>query len=471
MQEGETFEVLLDEKLNKYAKFLETKELPELQKEFRIILTSYQSIYNTLLQKGLIRSDPYKNDRKISDITPPSKTAFLESDKMDQISIRLSEYDSQFDFINNYFNFSIETLSLDKLKKIIELLNYIQWKRVIDTSIDINTRVLAELITKIKSGTDSFAAKLIAENISQIGQSSDRVKAVFKKLTVYYRETYKQTVDERIMYKLKVPSENIIQNMEKVVKLVKQNFPRELPDRPFYPELVKELIMEKFSAQKPGLQSAVLEKLTIADEKPKEKKEITHKTILLEAIFSLSATGGYLEKSLQKIAQNNNILESRKRSMGERFRQWIKSVLKKKNEDKVLELELFDENTGVRKNLKMQLNNFLDASYKKTRLMFTLSNKMSTSIKKLQLADEDYILDFLNRQIGDMNVILQKLPPLDTYFKSEAPKEERPKIRGIKLEITGMKNCIVKANQKKHDYVSKREEVEQLKKLGIDIAD
>ena len=59
------------------------------------------------------------------------------------------------------------------------------------------------------------------------------------------------------------------------------------------------------------------------------------------------------------------------------------------------------------------------------------------------------------------------MPALDTYFKSETTRSQRALIKGIKLEIGAVKNAVVKANQKKHEYVSRKEEVEQLKKLGI----
>ena len=54
---------------------------------------------------------------------------------------------------------------------------------------------------------------------------------------------------------------------------------------------------------------------------------------------------------------------------------------------------------------------------------------------------------------------------LDTYFKTEVPRE---KVKGIKIELSSIKNSIVKANQKKHEYVAKKEEYDQFKKLGID---
>ncbi|MBN1646754.1 MAG: hypothetical protein JW874_01860 [Spirochaetales bacterium] len=470
MQENESFEVLLDEKLNNFAKYMENRELPQLKDSFRIILASFQSIYNILMQKALIRSDPYKSDRKISDISTPSKAAFLESEKVDQISIRLSEYDSQLDFVNNYFNFSIETLSLDKIKKFIDLLNYFQWQRVIDTSADINTRVMAEMIGKVKLSTDNMAYKIINDNLGQIAQNVVKIQLVFKKLTIYYRETYKQSVNERIMFKLNIPEKTAVSNTDKVITLIKKNFPHEIPNTPYYPELIKEMLLEKYSAEKSELQSSVLKKLVIEEEKPKEKKEVSFKPVLLDAILSVAASGSHLEKALQKLGQNNVVLENRKKTVAERFRIWVMSVIRKKAEVKIIDLELFDEITGAKKLLKLNFQEFIDTNFRKTRLLLSLSNKMSTTFKKIQLAEEDYILDFLNRQIADLNLLLTHLPALDTYFKSESPKEERDKIRGIKLEITAIKNCVVRSNQKKHDYVAQQEEKEQMKKLGIDVS-
>ncbi len=470
MQEGESFEVLLDEKLNTYAKFLETKELPPLKEYFRLIYAAFQSIYNTLLQKGIIRTDPYKNDRKQSEVIVPTRDAFLESEKLDQISIRLSEFDSQLEHINNYYTFGLETLSLDKIKTLLDLMNYFQWTRVVENSPDINTRILAELIVKVKMGSDNFAIKIIYDNFNQINQTIGKIQVIFKKLTVYLRETYKQAIDERIMFKLKLPENNVLANSDKIVKLIKKNFPNEIPNTPFYPELVKELLLEKYSAQKTELQNAVLKRIEVEEEKQKKKEVVSYKPILLESVLAVASAGSYLEKALQKLVQNNNVLENRKKSFREKFKDWVAKVLKRKTKEKIIELEFFDEVTGAKKTLRLNFQAFVEKSFKKTRLLFSVSNKLSTSFKKLQLAEEDYILEFLSRQIGDLTVLLQKLPALDTYFKSETPKEEREKIKGIKLEITAIKNCVVRSNQKKHEYVSSQEEMEQLKKLGINVS-
>jgi hypothetical protein len=62
------------------------------------------------------------------------------------------------------------------------------------------------------------------------------------------------------------------------------------------------------------------------------------------------------------------------------------------------------------------------------------------------------------------------LGALDDFFKLEAGKEDRDKIKGIKPELATMKNAIVKANQRRYEFSAQKEEEEQMKKLGIAIA-
>jgi hypothetical protein len=56
---------------------------------------------------------------------------------------------------------------------------------------------------------------------------------------------------------------------------------------------------------------------------------------------------------------------------------------------------------------------------------------------------------------------------LDEYYKSSLPKSERGKIKGIKPELSTVKNCTIRANSLRHDYSAQKEEEEQLKRLGV----
>jgi len=59
------------------------------------------------------------------------------------------------------------------------------------------------------------------------------------------------------------------------------------------------------------------------------------------------------------------------------------------------------------------------------------------------------------------------LSALDEFFKAEVNKEDRDKVRGIKPELATIKNAIVRANSKRHDYSAQKEEEEQLRRLGV----
>ena len=93
--------------------------------------------------------------------------------------------------------------------------------------------------------------------------------------------------------------------------------------------------------------------------------------------------------------------------------------------------------------------------------------KKAPGYVKIESQEEKSILEYLSKQISECNHLMQLLTALDEYFKSAPAAENRSKIKGLKMELTSLKNCIVKTNQRKAEYTALIEEEEQLKKLGI----
>ena len=60
-----------------------------------------------------------------------------------------------------------------------------------------------------------------------------------------------------------------------------------------------------------------------------------------------------------------------------------------------------------------------------------------------------------------------QLTAFNEYFKTAPQPENRTKIKSIQMELTAIKNTLVRTNQRKAEYNSVVEEQEQLKKLGI----
>ncbi|MBR1614295.1 MAG: hypothetical protein IJ673_02320 [Treponema sp.] len=82
---------------------------------------------------------------------------------------------------------------------------------------------------------------------------------------------------------------------------------------------------------------------------------------------------------------------------------------------------------------------------------------------------ENKLFDFLSAQITVCNRLLVLLNSLDDFFKVATKAQDRSRIKGLKIDITNMKNIVVKTNQRRSDYASYVEEREQMKRLGISI--
>ncbi len=117
MEAGNDYLTTLEISLEKKREELEKREMTVLKEKIRLFTSAYEGIYNTFLKKGLISEDPYKYDQKISEITPPSAENILDSDKINQMSQRLSMYDSQLDFLNSFYEFSTNYITMSRLKK------------------------------------------------------------------------------------------------------------------------------------------------------------------------------------------------------------------------------------------------------------------------------------------------------------------------------------------------------------------
>jgi uncharacterized protein with von Willebrand factor type A (vWA) domain len=102
---------------------------------------------------------------------------------------------------------------------------------------------------------------------------------------------------------------------------------------------------------------------------------------------------------------------------------------------------------------------------KKTKTLQALANR-GPAQAKLEAMQDEQLIQFLERTIRDVQNLHKILSALDEFFKSAVDKTDRAKVKGIKPELSTIKNTIVRANSKRHEYSAQKEEEEQLKRLG-----
>lgn len=468
MEANNDFLMELEQVLDQQKNSLEKKELQDLKANIRLFTSAFEGIYNLFLKKGLIAEDPYKYEQKISEITPPSNDSVLDSEKNNAISQRLSVYDSQLDFLNNFYQFSADFITIPRIKKIISLIKWVKWEKLSEASIDSNTKILAELFGKITQGTDQMSVKLINDSLKRMREQSNKIVSILKLISVYQREKYKFDIRSNIIIQMGIEAKDIQAKPDEILLKIKQNFVRIMGKGiPFYAELIKEIFAEEAVTEGESLKSDLMKKLVIKKVKKEEKKDINYRQLLMDGLRILSTVSIPLEQALNKLDFNSTLIKEKTLTFGDKFRLWIMNFSQKEAVKKIISIDIFDERLTNTKTIQIDLNEYLEKSRKKMRLMASLSNKVSTTFRKLETASEDTILNFISKSLEDISIISTKLDPVNTYLKSEAGRDQRKALKGVKIEYTSIKNILVKTNKKRHDYISRMEEIEQMKKLGV----
>ena len=121
--EVDNFNQALQEALSKKQEWYNTECLQELLSQYRLLHTCVRNLYESFVKKSLIHPDPYRLDKKISQIVVPESSPFAESDIPNIFGERFSNYETMLDFICTYFRFSTENFSLQNVKQLLDFNN------------------------------------------------------------------------------------------------------------------------------------------------------------------------------------------------------------------------------------------------------------------------------------------------------------------------------------------------------------
>ena len=459
MTEKSDYLKTLTDTLNARSEWLERSELPKLKEELRLYHTGFASLYNIYLKKGLINEDPYKAEAKIAELEAPKAAAFSDAERLEQLTQRLANYDNQLDFLVNFYQFSSEFLNLDRIKRIIGLVKYIDWVRLSPDSQNPMTKAVAEMTNQIKLGSDPLTMSVISESLSHLNKSFNPIMGYLKLLSDYHRESFKLDLRDVTTRMPRAEASSAAH--------IRRKFAEDKPGFPFYPDLVDEVIREDYSDEGPALREAILKKLMVADNKPKDvKAQVSFKTVLIDGIQGLGGTTGAFMEIASKLDANQAILENKKKSFMQKLKKIIQQAFNKEAEPIIYDVEYLDPIKAVPVRERVNYLSFRGDLDRKIRTLTPLTSRTS-AIAKLETMQEEQLVSFLERNIRDVQSLHKILTALDEFFKTAVDRMDREKIKGIKPELGTIKNAILRANSKRHEYTAQKEESEQLKRLGV----
>jgi hypothetical protein len=187
---------------------------------------------------------------------------------------------------------------------------------------------------------------------------------------------------------------------------------------------------------------------------------------LIEGIQGLGGTAGTFSDIANKLDENETILENEKKGFMFKLKKLMQQMFNKEPDPVIYDVEYMDPVKAIPVRERVNFNSFRTDLDRKVKTLSPMASRGAAS-NKLESMQEEQLVGFLERNIREVQTIHKTLTALDEFFKAEVNKEDRDKIKGIKPELGTIKNAILRANSKRHEYSAQKEEEEQLKRLGV----
>lgn len=469
MENSENFTTKIIPLLDEKAKWYDTEELPRLLEGYRLLHACVKSLFDFLVKKSLITPDPYKLDKKINDIKAPDGKQFVETERSTVMGQRLSDYESMLDFLSNYYKFSTAHLSLTNIKKLNDLNNSFHWANFTINNSKTNTRVLANIVAEGRQSSDTLTSSMIGDSLSKASKAMNDINAILKDYTEFRKEFYKGQIRRNVFSQSGFSAEKAFSSPMEEMNQIKKNFAAGMGKAAFISELIEEIIQEDQGEKKEEARNKTLAKMSITSKKQstKQEKKVDTKAMLLESLLTLGGLPSVLQAILEKVKANHDLLEASHTTLFEKFKRMLRKAFNLEEPPLYYPIIIVEHGTGAKKHEKINYNQFIADIATKAKRYTIFTQKKSQGYSKIVSMEEPKLFDFLSAQVTDCNRLLVLLNSLDDYFKAVATPQEKTRIKGLKIDITNMKNLVIKTNQKRADYASYIEEVEQMKRLGI----
>ena len=468
MENENNFTETLIQALDAKAQWYDLEELPRILENYRLLHTCIRVLFDFLVKKALITPDPYKVDKKISDIKPLENTQFLENERSIIMGQRFSDYESTLDFLCNYYKFSVSQLTLTNVKKLVDLNNSITWNSFSANSNKVNTRVLSTLIFSARQSSDALTASMVNDNLSKASQALNDINAALKDYTDFQKEWYKGQVRKNVLLNPNFDANKANSDPASELQQIKKNFTSGMGKTPFYNELIEKIIQEDQGEKKEELQKKLLAKLNVQKEADKKTvKRVDTKALIMGALQVLGSTPPQIGAIAQKIHDNHDLLLSEHNSFMDKLKRVFRKAFGIAEKPVVYNLIIVEQTTGAKRTERIEYQAFMSELATKAKRYASIAQANSPNYQKIFAMPEEKIADFVAAQISECNHLMVQLNALDEYFKATANPMNKSKVKGLKIDIATLKNSIVKANQQRVEYTSYIEEEAQMKRLGI----
>ncbi len=466
MENSNDFEAELAEALAQKQEWAKSECLPKLLDNYRLLFTCVKNVNDFLVKKSLITPDPYKMDVKVTELSVPESDSFTENETATKIGSRLSEYQLMLDYLSTYFKFSLETVTIAKVRKLQEFSSVFLWDSLTVNNAKQNTRALATLISNGKTNTPALTLSMINDSLNKAAGCQTEITDGLRQMATYLREEFKFKIRKELIKSPKF-NKDAMSSAESEAEEIKRLYPEIISKKNIPNELISEITHEDLGPDQEKYRAETLARLEVKTETIQKKKQtISTKDILMNAVFALGGLAPTIIQLQGKLNENFEFFFAKPKNLKTAIGNFLKKLLGLRDKEQIIDVPVKDPKTNALSHQKLKVAEFTQNLDAKIRLYNGIAAK-GTEYTKINSAKEDVILPFLNKQISDVQSVYTLVDALDDYLKQYPDPIKKSKFRGMKIELAALRNSIIAINKKRGEYASIKEEQEQMQRLGL----
>lgn len=467
MEENTNFEKQLEEAINQKKEWFDSQRLQEMLENYRILHTCTKTIDQLLEQKSIITPDPYKFENRITDIELIDDAPFPDQEIATILGSRLAKYEMVLDYLASYFRFTVDNLTLSKIKQLNDFNSSILWNTLSGNSNKINTRAVALCVMQARNNAPAITISSLNDSLERCSKCMVFISSILSELTEFQKELFKYNIRKNIIANSDFNKDKAMTSLEGEATEIRRVWGKVNKGKAIYNDLVQEIVNEDQAVNREVLRQNIFKRLAIPVTKPKTtKKEVNPHDLILNAAYAIGGIAPVLTQLYEKLTYNFNLLFDEKQTFIVKLKKFFRKKMGTKEKDKIVNLTVIDPRTNIAGIRKLNVTSFMATLEKKQKIYSGISAK-GPEFSKLKAASEDALLGYVNKQIAENQEIYTIISSLDNHFKTNVEIINRVKVKGLKIDLSSFRNCVISVNQKRGDYISIKEEQEQMRKLGI----
>ncbi|MGO9307627.1 MAG: hypothetical protein ACLQDL_01230 [Spirochaetia bacterium] len=451
MEAVSRYQEQLEAAIETRRQWLEDEQIPALKNALASFEALFEGAIGMLIRKGLLREDPYNYEQAFSDIAIPKDDVLPEFENSDEVSYRLAAYRRQLKYVSTEYPLELSTLNLARLKKLSSLISYINWLELGESTKSPTTRAFARVFMKVRMGADSMASQILKDSEVQIVRTTHLIRAILGDLISYCRESWKAEIRRIVLPGLTESAGEGRTRREEMLKGIRRGFANRMAGRPWYPTLAEEVADEELSKDAEERRAKVLASLAVtAPERPAAEAP-DGRAILLDSVRLFSRPSEEFATAIAVLEENEKLLAESRSSGGGWLRRLLGTAPAAKTDDRQYKVQYADPGVRTPKTETIDFPRFITEVQKKSSLLAALSAGGGPAYHRLASTPEEQLAGFVDKQLTELLLIHRRLGCLNTMFQARVAQEKKT-ARGIKIELLTIKNALVKANHRRHEY-------------------